>query len=84
MHPADFKRLGPRERCAAMIAGELDPAINWRVTRVAELTGLDAEALHEHVEYRRGWESHDEGYLHQVIVSARILLRPDERDGTVA
>lgn len=51
-----------------------EDAIDRRVVRVAQLTGLDPEELDWHVEAERGWEPHDEGYLHQVVVSARILL----------
>lgn len=74
IHPADFAAMTPAERMTAAYRGDFDGRIHWKVQRVAELTGLDPEVLHEHVEVGRGWEPHDDGYLRQVIVSARILL----------
>jgi hypothetical protein len=77
IHPADFARMSPEDRMIAAYRGDIDSGTHWMITRVAELTGLDPEALEHHVEIERGWESHDRGYLHEIIVSARILLAPE-------
>lgn len=77
MHPAEEARLrreDPDEWSRMVWTGEAESGIHWKVVRIAELTGLDPKALERHVEIERGWEPHDRGYLHQVVVSARVLL----------
>ena len=74
IHPGVWARMSPEDQRVAAYLGDLEAGEHWKVQRVAELTGLDARALGNHVEGERGWEPHDSGYLHQVIVSARILL----------
>lgn len=78
-HPARWATLTPDERMAAAMSGEME-GTDWRVTRVAHLTGVDPAQLTWHIEAERGWEPHDTGFLHQLVVSARILIE-DEIEG---
>lgn len=75
-HPADFRRMAPADRQHLALMGAFDDR-DWRIDRVAHLCGLDAEELSHHVEAERGWEPHDHGFLHEVVVSAAMLLERD-------
>lgn len=73
IHPAEWKKLSKDEKSFLIFSGEVEAGQDWKVTRVAQLTGLEPRDLEHHVEVERGWESHDKGYLHQIVVSAGIL-----------
>lgn len=55
----------------------------WPVVQaVAEVTGVDEQALDWHVEAVRGWEAHDAGYEAAVWESSVILRQQKQKQKT--